>query len=110
MISPITLELIQTLDEIIDILQSDDEIHWCAWMAKARDRITRSDYSGIEYLLSAYGGMGSFNDLVICQSVVDGRFAWKDGYKEKNSKLAELKHKAYELANDIKHNHEIVGS
>jgi hypothetical protein len=105
-----TLKLIQTLDEIINILQSDDETHWCDWMTKARDRLLHSDYSEVEYLLSAYGGMGSFNDLVICQSAVDGKFKWKDGYKEKNSRLDELRQRAYELANGIKRNHEIVGS
>jgi hypothetical protein len=103
-------ELIEVLDEIIQILESDGEGHWSRWMRKSRARLLNSDYSGIEHLLSAYGGMGSFNDLVICQSYEDGEFKWKEGYVEKNDRLDELRGKAWELADHIKRNHIISNS
>ena len=103
-------ELLNILEEIIQILESDGEEHWSHWMHQSRARLLNSDYSGIEHLLSAYGGMGSFNDLVICQSYENGQFRWKEGYVEKNNRLDELRGKAWELADYIRRNHTISGS
>jgi hypothetical protein len=69
--------------------------------------VEQSDYSGIEYLLSAYGGMGSFNDLVLGQTLANGRFEWKRGHIELNDRLGALRSRAWELAQAIKRSHEI---
>ncbi len=103
-------ELLEVLDEIIRLLEADGEQHWSKWMRQSRARLLDSDYSGIEHLLSAYGGMGSFNDLVICQSYENGQFRWKEGYVEKNNRLDELRCKAWELADHIRRNHTISNS
>ena len=95
-------ELLEILNEIIQLLESDGEKHWSRWMRKSRARLLNSDYSGIEYLLSAYGGMGSFNDLVIYQSYKNGELRWKEGYVEKNNRLDELRGQARELADSIR--------
>jgi hypothetical protein len=100
-------ELLGTLNEIIQLLESDGEKHWSRWMRQSYKRLLKSDYSGIEHLLSVYGGMGSFNDLVICQSYENGEFRWKDGHVEKNNQLDELRGKAWELADHIQRNHTI---
>jgi hypothetical protein len=60
----------------IQVLDSDGEKDWRKWIASARSRLVNSDYSGVEYLLDAYGGMRSFNDLVIGQSMVGGAVSW----------------------------------
>jgi len=103
-------ELIKALDEIIQLLESDGEEHWSRWMRESRARLLNSDYFGIEHLRSAYGGMGSFNDLVICQSYENGEFEWKEGYIEKNNRLDELRGKAWELADGIWRHHTISES
>ncbi len=103
-------ELLIVLEEIIQILESDGEEHWSHRMRQSRARLLNSDYSGIEHLLSVFGGMGSFNDLVICQSYENGQFHWKEGYVEKNNRLDELRGKAWELADHIKRNHTISKS
>ena len=103
-------ELLATLDELIRLLESDGEGHWSNWLRKSRARLLNSDYSGIEHLLSAYGGMGSFNDLVICQSYENGEFKWKEGHVEKNNRLDELRGKAWELADHIRRTHIISDS
>lgn len=103
---PKTTQLIDVLEQIIQVLDSDGEKHWRKWMASARLRIINSDYSGVEYLLDAYGGMGSFNDLVIGQSMV-GRGNLRAGVQEANDKLDTLRGKAYELAQYIKYHHAI---
>jgi hypothetical protein len=104
---PKTAQLIAVLEQIIQVLDSDGEKHWRKWMVSARLRLVSSDYSGVEHLLKAYGGMGSFNDLVIGQSMLGGRFSWKAGSQEANEKLNALRSKAYELAQYIKHHHEM---
>src|ERR1051326_700100 len=104
---PKTSELIRVLSQIAALLQSDGENHWRAWMLKAKASLEGSDYSGIEYLLSAYGGMGSFNDLILGQTMENSAFAWKQGYVELNEKLDALRGEAWQLAQAIKRNHEI---
>ncbi|WP_439853712.1 DUF6966 domain-containing protein [Pseudomonas yamanorum] len=98
---PKTAELIDVLEELAILLESDGDNHWSRWMRKAKTLLQVSDYSGITYLRSAYGGMGSFNDLILGQSSVDGVFSWKPGYKELNERLDELRNKASQLGAEI---------
>ncbi len=104
---PKTNELVEVLAKLEALLERDGEQHWRAWLLHAKTRLEASDYSGIEYLLRAYGGMGSFNDFVAAQSFVDGQFTWKPGYVELNEEIDALRSKAWELATGIKRNHEI---
>lgn len=97
-----TEDLIQILDELILLLRSDKETHWSDWMSRVKARLSASDFSGIELLLNAYGGMGSFNDLIIFQKIENGKFIWTDESKEKNDKLDLLRSKAWELATWLK--------
>lgn len=104
---PKTQELVCVLAKLASLLESDGEHHWCAWMLRAKARLENSDYSGIDYLLGAYGGMGSFNDFIAGQSTVAGQFVWKPGYKELNDEIDGLRNRAWSLAKDIKRNHVI---
>jgi len=94
-------ELIAVLDKLIDLLESDDQRHWVAELRESKRRLASSDHSGVEYLLASYGGMGSFNDLIIHQSSDDGEFSWKPGYERANEELDKLRNRAWELANEI---------
>ncbi|MBK5435670.1 hypothetical protein JFV30_02015 [Pseudomonas sp. TH32] len=98
---PKTAELIDVLGDLATLLESDGDNHWSRWMRKAKTLLQASDYSGITYLRSAYGGMGSFNDLVLGQSSEGGVFSWKPGYKELNDRLDELRNKAAQLSTEI---------
>jgi hypothetical protein len=64
-------------------------------MEKSRREIVDGDFHGIERLLSAYGGMGSFNDLVSSSS---------------NDEIDRLRTQARELAISIRNNADISGS
>ena len=97
--------LLEILNEIIQLLESDGEQHWSRWMRQVHTQVSNSDYAGIEKLMSAYGGMGSFNDLVICQEYENGQFRWKEGHVEKNKKLSELRSQVWELAQFITRDH-----
>ncbi len=91
---PKTKKLIEVVDKLILILNDDDQKHWSNWMSQAKNRLIASDFSGIEKVLSAYGGMGSSND--ICLSKVN----------RTNENFSELQNQAWELATDIKHEYE----
>ena len=60
---PETTELVDTLAEAIALLRKHGVAHWANWLEKDKRLIGCSDFYGIEHLLSAFGGMGSFNDL-----------------------------------------------
>ncbi|MBI6853985.1 hypothetical protein YA0002_14515 [Pseudomonas cichorii] len=95
-----TEELISLLDELIAVLESDGEEHWSQWMRDARSQLANSDPSGIAKLRSAYGGMGSFNDLVLGQSYRDGVLCWKSGYGELNQRFYGLRDEVYRVLGD----------
>ncbi|MEB0148354.1 hypothetical protein [Pseudomonas sp. CCC2.2] len=99
---PKTEELICVLEQLATVLESDGNTHWSLWVRKARARLLDSDYSGITYLLSAYGGMSSFNDLILDQSYDGGAFSWKPGHVELNKRFDKLRNDAAQLADAIK--------
>ena len=99
---PKTQKLLIVLDQLIEVLEHDGDMHWSQWMRNTRARLLASDYSGITYLLSAYGGMGSFNDVVLGQSRVNGVFTWKPGYIELNEQFDTLRAEAARLAEAIR--------
>jgi hypothetical protein len=88
---PKTQELSLILAEMIALLDKEGETHWSGWMGQAKTRLEGLDYSGVEHLLRAYGGMGSFNDLIISP--------------EYNDRLKALRTQAWELAEEIKREH-----
>ena len=94
-----TEQLIQALDEAIKILIEYNETHWKQWLLDAKHRLLNSDYSGIEKMYSAFGGMGSFNDFVLREEKND---------KSANTQLRQLQKMIYELVVDIRKNHEIL--
>jgi hypothetical protein len=57
--------LVAMLDEAVLLLHDAGDAHWSNWLAKDAALIRRHDLYGVEHLLSAYGGMGSFNDFVV---------------------------------------------
>lgn len=99
---PKTKELINVLQSLIDLLQRDHETYWSKWMSVSKSRIEASDFSGVTHLLGAYGGMGSFNDLILGQGRQRGKIVWKDNHAELNTELSRLRNEAWELATSIK--------
>lgn len=60
-------ELLATRDEAVSVLDGVGETMWRGHLVQARAEITNGDFYGVERLLGAFGGMGSFNDLVLVQ-------------------------------------------
>ena len=96
-----TEELIRTVSQLAELLEGDGDRRWSSWIRRVESRLKKSDYSGLGYLLSAYGGMGSFNDLVLGQSQNAGKYAWKNGHVELNERFDALRSRAWDLAHHI---------
>ena len=73
MASDQTTELISALDQITTILRSSNESHWATWLERDRKLIANGDFYGVEHLLQAFGGMGSFNDFGVGDPARDGK-------------------------------------
>lgn len=104
---PKTRILCDRLREAADLLRRVGEHHWCDWLEESLRRIENDDFSGVEHLHGAFGGMGSFNDLIIMSA--NGHAILNNEYRAVNARLDGLRHELYELAEYIRHNAEITG-
>lgn len=59
-------QLVVVLESISTTLTAFGEKHWADWVAEDARRLRHGDLSGAAHFLSAFGGMGSINDLYIC--------------------------------------------
>lgn len=88
------------LERLVDLLSGANAEHWADWFNKDLERIRKRDATGLTHLLSAYGGMGSFNDLLLDQrnghTVTDGSKAFM------NDQLAQLRSSVFRLADGLR--------
>ena len=99
---PKTEQLVGVLNELIPLLSENDAAHWANWFRGAKSKIESSDFSGIERVLGAYGGMGSFSDLILGTSVKEGAVVHSPDYDQLNGVLDRLRTEAWQLAEDIR--------
>jgi len=81
-------ELAKIIQEAADLLASVGEKHWGQWLKKDAELIRNSDFRGVEHFLSAFGGMGSINDLVIHN--INGHSVTDSQIPETNSRFESL--------------------
>lgn len=93
--------LVSTLDETTDLLERVGEEFWLSWSRLCMDELQRGDAYGLDRLLGAYGGMGSFNDLVI--SPLNGHQVNAQELTSVNERLVHLRSRSWELARWIRH-------
>src|SRR5690625_6651067 len=65
--------LLADLQSLADLLDDHDEIHWSRWVRQSLAELQRNDARGLHRLRRAFGGMGSFNDLVLDAASVEAR-------------------------------------
>lgn len=61
------LALAAMLDEAVVLLRRHRLDHWADWLLKDAMSIRNLDFHGVEHLLSAFGGMGSLNDIGLAE-------------------------------------------
>jgi Domain of unknown function (DUF6966) len=96
-----THQLIAILEQIEHLLVICGEQHWSTWINQDITAIKKYDAHGIVHLLSAYGGMGSFNDLWLCAA--NGHRIDEKEVSRVNDTLSALRSEAYTLAKEIEH-------
>jgi len=65
MASDPTAELLSHLSRAQGLLRQANETRWAEWLEKAQKLIEGEDFYGVEYLLKAFGGTGSLNDVAL---------------------------------------------
>jgi hypothetical protein len=97
---PKTQSLIELLERLASLLRYHDEDDWASWLESDRDLLQRGEIEGgISHMLSAFGGMGSINDLTLdSASGLALQVAEKDRV---NTLLRALLSQAYDLATTI---------
>lgn len=88
------------LDEIAALLRAHGETHWSAWLAGDAARIREGDPEGLLHFLSAFGGMGSLTDLVLCPE--NGHRIARAEVDAVNGRLRKLLDRAASLARQAK--------
>lgn len=58
-------ELKSSLDQVIALLREHGEQHWLSWAERCQRELDANDPVAFGHILGAFGGMGSFNDLLI---------------------------------------------
>jgi hypothetical protein len=86
------------LDEAEVLLRSHEQTQWADWLCKDARLIRGLDFHGIEHLLSAYGGMGSINDIVLQRSNQSGLYV----ATEENKRFDTLRAEIYSAAKKLK--------
>src|SRR5687767_12053770 len=70
----------QALEATRALLTAVGESHWAEWISA--DLVEWHECRGVAHHLSAYGGMGSFNDIMICAAnahrVTPAQEPWAD--------------------------------
>jgi len=82
-------ELLSALEQTIALLRGSGQLQWAERLEKDRSLIQGDDFYGVEHLLQAFGGMGSFNDLVLQPA-------------SKNAELKWLSNRIYDIANALR--------
>lgn len=80
-------EIKKTVIEIANILSSNDEISWAKAFEKLGYELDIYYESSIDSLKGFYGGMGSFNDIVLHKNGIP--------LIQENDELDDLRHKLY---------------
>jgi hypothetical protein len=91
--------LVELLTETAALLRRYGETHWAAWMERDAALLRRSDAEGIRHLLSAFGGMGSFNDLWLDPR--NGHAVTESAVVAVNEDLSDRQARIYRLATEL---------
>ncbi|WP_394515883.1 hypothetical protein E7738_17470 [Pantoea sp. SGAir0430] len=82
-------EIKRVTKEIIKILLDNGEVSWARYFDKCLRQLDDDYHEGIYNLRTAYGGMGSFNDLVLHSN--------GNPLKKENARLDQLRKELYQV-------------
>ncbi len=77
------------VSKVVDLLNESGDHHWSTWFADVEQRLERHDPGAFDRASMAFGGMGSFNDVVI--HPINGHAVASDRIAAVNERLDELR-------------------
>ena len=80
------------LSQTITLLEDHRETHWAAWLITSQNELSSHDAHGLDRLLSAFGGVGSFNDLLVLGM---------NGHRVEPAQEAAVNSRLYDLRGEI---------
>jgi hypothetical protein len=91
-------QLGDSVSQIIALLHESGDGFWIPYLERGLAQVRQNRLSGATFILGCYGGEETFSDLVIGR-----RFEDKDPlvFRNLNSRLSELRSRAFEDANAI---------
>lgn len=92
-------DLIEALGDLVTFLRLYGETRWADWFAQDRQLIVHGDRYGATHALRAYGGMGSFRDVMI--DPANGHPVAPADVDEVNETLSRLRSRVSELATRV---------
>jgi hypothetical protein len=92
--------LLRAMGDLVGLLKSSGNEHWADWVDRDRQTIAGGDPEGLVHFLSAFGGMGSLNDVVIRRE--EGRALLRDEGVRANELLWEVRDRAWTSASQLK--------
>ena len=92
--------LLANVEQTRELLARVGEGHWESWMGAARRELIAHDAHSLDRLLGAFGGMGSFNDLVV--HPINGHNVTDAEAKAVNIELDRLRDALYEAATALR--------
>jgi hypothetical protein len=92
--------LANALRDVVDLLERHRERQWTFIIEGLVSRLTEDDPGAIDGILALYGGMGSFNDLYICQQ--NGHTIDDREVQSVNQRLREVAGRIWRLSTELK--------
>jgi hypothetical protein len=90
--------LVKTLEQMAAVLTSCGETYWAAKLRGDLALLQRGDVYGAERFLTYFGGMGSINDVWLCE--MNGHSVTRAREKETNEQFHALRERAWQLAQE----------
>jgi hypothetical protein len=91
--------LVELLKQLAVFLARYSRAHWVSWIERDIHLLENYDPEGIEHFLSAFGGMGSLNDVYF--SPQNGDAIESGDIEEQNGTFQSLLSECWQLARDL---------
>ncbi len=82
-------KILKELDELLDLVGET------AWRHKIQDALLMPEVKQSEHILGWFGGMGSFNDLLLCE--INDHLVSPNNYDAVNDRLEKLRSSLLEV-------------
>jgi hypothetical protein len=92
--------LLKRLAECETLLANYGVDYWPSWLRHGADLVAAGDSRGLDHLRQGYGGMGSFNDLVI--SPLNRHRGGEEELRAADKRLDRLRSEIYQLLNTVR--------